>query len=170
DIIGIHDYDADPAQIHERYWSREDIPTTLRRARPGGRLSTLGGHDPAGQPIVLTEFGGIAIAAPEHRTGTWGYSKVENPAELERTFSRLLRTVRALPLLAGFCYTQFADTYQEANGLLYADRTPKVPLDRIADAVAGPFRVHIGQGTSPGGCSDPHAPDLQIEPGNDRIE
>ena len=36
-----------------------------------------------------------------------------------------------------FCYTQFADTYQEANGLLYADRTPKFPLDRIARATNG---------------------------------
>jgi hypothetical protein len=49
-----------------------------------------------------------------------------------------LAVVRNLALLAGFCYTQFSDTYQEANGLLYADRTPKVPLTRIADATAGP--------------------------------
>jgi hypothetical protein len=41
-------------------------------------------------------------------------------------------------MFSGFCYTQFADTYQEVNGLLYADRTPKVPLDRIAAATAGP--------------------------------
>jgi hypothetical protein len=40
-------------------------------------------------------------------------------------------------MFSGFCYTQFADTFQEANGLLYADRTPKVPLTRIAAAVAG---------------------------------
>lgn len=35
---------------------------------------------------------------------------------------------------ARFIYTQFADTYQEANGLLYADRTPQFPLERIAAA------------------------------------
>jgi hypothetical protein len=46
--------------------------------------------------------------------------------------------VRTLPVLAGFCYTQFADTYQEANGLLTADRTPKVPLAEIARATRGP--------------------------------
>jgi hypothetical protein len=46
--------------------------------------------------------------------------------------------VRTLPLLAGFCYTQFADTYQEANGLLYADRTPKFPLADMAAATCGP--------------------------------
>jgi hypothetical protein len=46
--------------------------------------------------------------------------------------------VRELPVLAGFCYTQFADTYQEANGLLFADRTPKIPIERIANATRGP--------------------------------
>jgi len=46
--------------------------------------------------------------------------------------------VRNLGLLSGFCYTQFADTYQEANGLLYADRTPKFPLEEIARATSGP--------------------------------
>jgi len=42
-----------------------------------------------------------------------------------------------LGVFAGFCYTQFSDTYQEANGLLYADRTPKFPLDAIHAATTG---------------------------------
>jgi len=37
-------------------------------------------------------------------------------------------------MFAGFCYTQFADTFQEANGLLNADRTPKLPFDVISAA------------------------------------
>ena len=37
-------------------------------------------------------------------------------------------------MLSGFCYTQFADTYQEANGLLFEDRTPKFPLELISAA------------------------------------
>jgi hypothetical protein len=45
--------------------------------------------------------------------------------------------VRSLELLAGFCYTQFADTYQEANGLLRADRSPKIPVETISQAVTG---------------------------------
>lgn len=39
-------------------------------------------------------------------------------------------------LFSGFCYTQFADTFQEANGLLNADRTPKIPITRIAKATS----------------------------------
>ena len=45
--------------------------------------------------------------------------------------------MRSIALFSGFCYTQFADTYQEANGLLYADRTPKIPMDVIAEATRG---------------------------------
>jgi hypothetical protein len=86
---------------------------------------------------VLTEFGGIAYAPPEERDESWGYSEVETPEDLEAAYTRLLKMVREIPLLSGFCYTQFADTYQERNGLLYADRTPKFPIERIAEATTG---------------------------------
>ena len=60
------------------------------------------------------------------------------PRIWQTRYSQLLKTVRELPLLAGFCYTQFADTYQERNGLLYADRTPKFLHRAIAEATTGP--------------------------------
>jgi hypothetical protein len=138
DIVGIHDYDEDPAKLAERYGAVEGIPHLFRRERPAGRLLTLEGHPHAGQPLVLSEFGGIAFASPERRVETWGYVRVDSAEELAERYARLLDTVRALSLLAGFCYTQFADTYQEANGLLYADRTPKIPLAQIALATRGP--------------------------------
>ena len=55
--------------------------------------------------------------------------------EFERVFSELLHAVITAPLFSGFCYTQFTDTFQEANGLLTADRKPKLPLAQIAKAV-----------------------------------
>jgi hypothetical protein len=88
-----------------------------------------------GQPIVLTEFGGIACGGSSK--GTWGYSRADTQAELLERYRALMKTVRALPALAGFCYTQFSDTYQEANGMLFADRTPKAPLKEIALATTG---------------------------------
>ena len=59
------------------------------------------------------------------------------PRDLAAAYTRLLETVRELEPLSGFCYTQFTDTYQEANGLLYMDRTPKFPLDEMARATRG---------------------------------
>ncbi len=134
DIIGIHDYDAEPSRVARRYETEEDMPNLFKRERPAGRLLTLEGHPHQGQPIMLTEFGGIAFSS---EPGTWGYSRSKNAAAFRAQYGSLLETVRELPLLAGFCYTQFADTYQEANGLLYADRRPKLPFAEIAQATAG---------------------------------
>ncbi|HOB76199.1 MAG TPA: glycoside hydrolase family 2 TIM barrel-domain containing protein [Phycisphaerae bacterium] len=134
DIIAIHDYDEDPEKILARYGG--EIGELLSRERPGGRLLIL---DPALNtilPVMLTEFGGITYH--KDREGTWGYLRAESSEELAAMYTRLLEAVRSLPMLAGFCYTQFADTYQEANGLLYADRTPKFPLKKMRLATAGP--------------------------------
>ena len=104
-------------------------------------MLTLDGYPHRGQPIMLTEFGGIAFservaadvpARPEK--GAWGYSKAATAADFALRYRELVVAVIEAPLLSGFCYTQFADTFQEINGLLYADRTPKIPLEEIAAA------------------------------------
>jgi len=128
DIIGIHDYDADPEQMAQRYGLETKTEQLFDRRRPGGRILTLDGYPHRGQPIMLTEFGGISL---RNSAGAWGYSEAENPAAFARTYHRLVETVIHTPLFSGFCYTQFCDTFQEANGLLYADRTPKIPIEDI---------------------------------------
>ncbi len=135
DILGIHDYDAQPERIGRRYGQVDVESRLLQRERPGGRMLLIDPKTDAYQPIVLSEFGGIALTKEE---GAWGYARAHTPEQLLASYTALLEVVRSLSALAGFCYTQFADTYQEANGLLYADRRPKVPLDQIAAATAGP--------------------------------
>jgi hypothetical protein len=136
DIIGIHDYDDQPRRIAKRYRADEVLPRLFKRERPGGRLLVLEGEHNTELPLILTEFGGIALSRGNDRS--WGYARAETPAELAKRYRELLKVVREIPLFSGFCYTQFADTYQEANGLLYADRRPKIPLAEIAAATAGP--------------------------------
>jgi beta-galactosidase/beta-glucuronidase len=135
DIIGIHDYDDQPERIGKRYGLDEIEARLFKRERPGGRMLVVDGKVSTGQPIVLTEFGGIAFGGSNQ--GTWGYSRADTGSELLQRYTALMKTIRALPALAGFCYTQFTDTYQEVNGLLYADRTPKAPLKEIALATTG---------------------------------
>src|SRR5215471_10242524 len=137
DIIGIHDYDSDPERIYARYSTDSVLPRLFKRERPGGRVLVL---EPdrtttTEQPIVLSEFGGIALARDPR--STWGYSRVASGEELAGRYLRLMSTIHSLNILAGFCYTQFADTFQESNGLLYDDRTPKFPLEQIARATRG---------------------------------
>ncbi|MDC0675280.1 glycoside hydrolase family 2 protein [Nannocystis radixulma] len=130
DIVGIHDYDCDPARMLRRYQAPNVRHNLYERERFGGRELVLGNFQEFVHPVVLSEFGGIALSPDRHTT--WGYSRSNNAGELERRLHALFEVVRAQDILAGYCYTQFADTYQEANGLLHADRTPKVPLERIA--------------------------------------
>jgi hypothetical protein len=135
DIIGIHDYDTDPERLARRYEHVETVPQLFKHGRPGGRLLTVEGHPFAGQPVMLTEFGGIALA---DEPSAWGYGRAESATQFADRYRALLEAVRSSELLSGFCYTQFADTYQEANGLLRADRSPKFPIEEIAAATRGP--------------------------------
>lgn len=131
DILGIHDYDGDPQRLRARYEVNGSSQTLFDRRRPGGRILTLDGFPHRGQPIVLTEFGGVAYDpnAPEHHT--WGYSRANTAAAFHELYRALLQVVNESAMFSGFCYTQFADTFQETNGLLNADRSPKIPLEQI---------------------------------------
>jgi hypothetical protein len=170
DIIAVHDYEQSPSALadawngdlhdrilgyasHRRLQTLDEDSDTWRNGRPE-------------RPIVLSEFGGIgwAPSAPVQREDEldddvshdrvgqpagWGYSTVGGVEELEQLFCDLMRAVHSIPRLAGFCYTQFADTYQEINGLLTADRRPKIPIEVIAKATRGagksfydPFESH----------------------------
>ncbi len=135
DIIGIHDYDDQPARMGRRYGIDDIKAKLLQRERPGGRVLTLGGESiTRPMPLVLTEFGGIAYGSD---TDIWGYTRTQSPEQLLDRYRALLETVRSLPALTGFCYTQLTDTYQEANGLLYSDRRPKAALELFAEATSG---------------------------------
>jgi hypothetical protein len=159
DIIGIHDYDSDPKRIARRYHAEDVLPRLLKRERPGGRLLVLEEHGDRDHPVMLTEFGGIAAGADEE--STWGYSRAESGKDLADRYCALLHVVSSLNLFSGFCYTQFADTYQEANGLLYADRSPKFPLDVMARATRGetapPKRPESASATGAGTRHEPEA-------------
>ncbi len=137
DIIGIHDYDCEPSHLRARYGPEVKSQDVVDRRWSGGRILTLDGYPHRGQPICLTEFGGIALLDGTHAQTdeTWGYSACRDAESFERLTTALIEVARTTAMFSGFCYTQFADTYQEANGLLWADRRPKFPLERMAAAI-----------------------------------
>jgi len=133
DILGIHDYDCDPERLQARYAISDPTRVLFDQRRPGGRVLTLDGFPHRGQPVMLTEFGGIAFDKSTRKDDslTWGYARVNSEAKFLDLYQRLMTVVNTTHLFSGFCYTQFADTFQEANGLLDANRTPKIAIELI---------------------------------------
>ncbi|HEY0789557.1 MAG TPA: glycoside hydrolase family 2 TIM barrel-domain containing protein, partial [Chthoniobacterales bacterium] len=138
DLLTVHDYTDEAEVILERYGTAATTLQTLRLLRPGGRRLFLGPL-PLSQPrpVLLTEFGGIAYLPGAEEEG-WGYSRVRNEEGFIQLYSALLEAIHACENLAGFCYTQLTDTYQEVNGILTADRKFKADPDLIASATRGP--------------------------------
>src|SRR5205085_10546965 len=94
DIIGIHDYDSDPERIRARYSTDSALPRLFKRERPGGRVLVLDQDRPPEQPIVLSEFGGIALS--DNKKTTWGYSRAETDGTLASRYSKLMATIHSL--------------------------------------------------------------------------
>jgi len=135
DIVAIHDYEWRPDVVRERYLTDAGIRHLLETTGPAGRDLILSG-DVSDAPVMLTEFGGISFDT-DAADGAWGYSSATSPDDFAERFEGLMAAVHASGVLAGFCYTQLADTLQETNGLVTADRTPKIPVDRIRAAITG---------------------------------
>ncbi len=140
DIWGVHDYAAFGESLSERYDGPDAISRVLHDRRPGRRRVLLGDPTFRGQPVVLTEFGGLSYA-PTAGEEWFGYATVGSPEEYEQRFSGLVRAVLDNAELGGFCYTQLTDTEQERNGLLTEDRQPKIPVERIRSVLTRPSRA-----------------------------
>lgn len=132
DIIGIHDYDANMEHPRQPMVPKSAWTSYLTGVgQTDGFLRSMAPH--RGQPIMLTEFGGIAFAkCPQSGIKqVWGYSTVEDVDEFARIYGELMQTVIHTSLFSGFCYTQFANTFQEANGLLCTIAPPRFQLKAL---------------------------------------
>jgi hypothetical protein len=137
DIFGIHDYSFDGASIRERYGTREAIERTMNEVQPGYRFVALTKERQAGMPIMLTEFGGISYR-PAMGASWFGYGTVGDRESYIRKYEELVQAILDCPTIAGFCYTQLTDTAQETNGLLTAEREPKIPPSIIREITRRP--------------------------------
>lgn len=143
DVVGLHDYSHDPADIAARFGTPEAVAAILAGGRVGGRVAvadaatgaaaeaaTVGSPVPGDVPVVLSEFGGFSL---DSEAGAWaGYGGVADADALLERLEALVAAVGSSTGLAGYCYTQLTDTMQEQNGLARPDRTPKAPAERIA--------------------------------------
>lgn len=124
DILTLHDYSLMPSTMH-MYDDMENIIYGATEQRP----TLVIGQRYKGQPIMMTEYGGVAFSAKDEG---WGYY---GKADSEEAFLNRIAPITEFLIksrkFAGFCYTQLTDVMQEQNGLLYVDRRPKVSTERL---------------------------------------
>ena len=125
DLCTIHDYGGADSISH-----RYATPESSVSAQPANRPIYAPGHRYRGEPILISEFGGIAFSGAE---GGWGYSTVSDPEEFLERYDALVTALLQSEPVRGFCYTQLTDVEQEVNGLLTYERKPKADTARIRE-------------------------------------
>ena len=120
DIITIHDYEPDKQVLKEQYSDLEKIVTGLAQ----GRLVIAQNWEYQGQPVMMTEFGGISYQKSNWEG--WGYSSATSDEDFAKRYYAVVSAILESPVIQGFCYTQITDVEQEINGLLTYDRKPKI--------------------------------------------
>lgn len=122
DLCTLHDYDP-PEVLARRYRSLESALDPSARTR----RAFLPGHAYAGQPVIVSEFGGVSVQG----SGGWGYAQARDPAHFLRIYREMVEALMQPGPVEGFCYTQLYDVEHERNGLLTADRRPKLDPDLV---------------------------------------
>ena len=131
DLCTLHDYN--PAHVlQRRYRALQTALDPAAHMRP----LYLPGYDYAGEPVIVSEFGGVALTG----SAGFGWLEADGPEGLVATYREMVEALMGEGPVEGFCYTQLTDVEQEQNGLLTFDRTPKADPDLIRAVTTTPKR------------------------------
>lgn len=115
---------------------RKDIEYTKSMGFfPGGHALFARGYEYHGEPVMVTEFGGISYC--KDGTEGWGYTAAGDEEDFLRRFRDVVEPLLKSENVQGFVYTQLTDVEQEINGLMTYDREFKVSPDKIREIVNG---------------------------------
>ena len=129
DIITLHDYEEFGKLFTKRYENKDYVMSNSMQFNKEF-YPFAENYSYKGQPIIISEFGGIAFQTEEG----WGYgNQVKDEEAFFRRFEEIHYSIQDLDYVVGYCYTQLTDVQQEVNGLLTIDRKPKVSVSRIKE-------------------------------------
>ncbi len=130
DIITLHDYEEDGERFLNRYLTHKEEILRTQLYHCGHKSAMANGYSYEGQPVILSEYGGIAFA--DKQQGEWGYGNaVKSEEEFLLRLQKITSAIYQVPYIVGFCYTQVSDVEQEVNGLMRENRTYKVDPQKI---------------------------------------
>ena len=131
DIITLHDYEELGSILKDRYTECKDQILNNEVYHGIIKSAFAEGYGWKGQPIIISEYGGIAF---NNDDSGWGYgNKVNTKEDFIRRFDNITTAVKELPYVCGFCYTQVSDVQQEINGLMDMERNFKIEPEIISE-------------------------------------
>ncbi|MGN0174524.1 MAG: glycoside hydrolase family 2 protein [Acutalibacteraceae bacterium] len=123
DIITIHDYNQDGNALYDTYSDDEKTVLKSEKANNVNRYLFAKGYEYKGQPVIMSEYGGISLKSED---GWYGYGDGENNEyEFFERYEALTKAIQSIPYIKGYCYTQLSDVQQEKNGLVCENRKDK---------------------------------------------
>lgn len=129
DIITLHDYEEKGEILKRRYREYKNEIMTGEVYHSTSKSAFANGFSYQGQPVIISEFGGIAF---DRDIDGWGYgNKVNTEEEFLKRFEDITTSIKEIPYVCGYCYTQVTDVQQEMNGLMDIKRNFKVDPDKI---------------------------------------
>lgn len=131
DIVTLHDYEEVGEVLKARYTEGKDEIMSTEIYHCSGKSAFANGYSYKGQPVIISEYGGIAF---NNDDSGWGYgNKVNTKEEFIKRFDEITTAVKEIPYVCGFCYTQVSDVQQEINGMMDMERNFKVEPEIIRE-------------------------------------
>jgi beta-galactosidase/beta-glucuronidase len=131
DIITLHDYEEKGSVLYERYMKNMQGILDGTYFHNTFKTAFAEGFSYRGQPVMISEYGGIAFTG---NGSGWGYGqKVADEESYLVRFEDITTAIKRLPFVCGYCYTQVTDVQQEINGIMDIDRKFKVPAEKLRE-------------------------------------
>jgi beta-galactosidase/beta-glucuronidase len=142
DIVTLHDYEERGEDFFDRYSDLDAILDNLVYHNQS-KSAFAQGYGYRGQPVIISEFGGIAF----NHGGGWGYgNKVNTGEEFIKRFDAITTAIKKIDRICGYCYTQLTDVQQEINGIMDMDRNFKVDPDILKEINQRPVSTRYRMG------------------------
>jgi hypothetical protein len=149
DVYDSHDYEQDVEAFTANHAKAADGDPYVNPFDRDGRRPRAMSVPYRGQPYFVSEFGGAWWSEGDDADTSWGYG--QRPRSTDDVIARFDGLCSALldnPGIAGYCYTQLTDVYQEKNGIYTFERGTKLDLDRIRAVQHRPAAIELGDGAT----------------------
>ena len=135
DIVTFHNYSQSDEELYHFYG---DLQKVLEGKYfvdySQTRLPFAKGYKYNGQPVIISEFAGIGYQNGNNQG--WGYGeKVSSNQEYVERLAGLVKSIRKIDGICGFCITQLTDVEIEINGLADEQRKLKASLEDLKRAI-----------------------------------